>query len=218
MSRELKRVPLDFDWPMNKIWDGYLNPHYLKCLFCENGYTNARRRLQDLVRLLLLSAGDSLRQKNHPYFYEGVFDDFVPSKDMVELTEGLTGRKPEGPFGYDATANWKAEEKIISAAGLNPKTWGICQTCKGSAIHPARRARYEAWAPTEPPEGKGYQLWENCSEGSPVSPVFKTLDELCEWAEGNAATFGSHKTSKENWKKMLEEGCVYHQQGNAIFM
>ncbi len=24
MGRELKRVPLDFDWPTKKVWDGYL--------------------------------------------------------------------------------------------------------------------------------------------------------------------------------------------------
>lgn len=24
MSREVKRVPLNFDWPMNKIWPGYM--------------------------------------------------------------------------------------------------------------------------------------------------------------------------------------------------
>ena len=32
MGRELKRVPLDFDWPQNKVWHGYLNPyHSTKC-------------------------------------------------------------------------------------------------------------------------------------------------------------------------------------------
>jgi len=28
MGREVYRVPLDFDWPMQKTWDGFLNPHY----------------------------------------------------------------------------------------------------------------------------------------------------------------------------------------------
>ena len=28
MGRELKRVPLDFDWPLNKPWEGFVNPHY----------------------------------------------------------------------------------------------------------------------------------------------------------------------------------------------
>lgn len=47
----------------------------------------------------------------------------------------------------------------------------------------------EAFVETDPPLGEGYQLWENCTEGSPQSPVFKTLDELCTWCEPNATTF-----------------------------
>lgn len=26
MGRELKRVPIDFDWPLKEVWEGYLNP------------------------------------------------------------------------------------------------------------------------------------------------------------------------------------------------
>lgn len=40
MGRELKRVPLDFQWPTNKVWQGFLNPHYelsSECPHCENG-------------------------------------------------------------------------------------------------------------------------------------------------------------------------------------
>lgn len=32
MGRELKRVPLDFDWPIGKVWEGYANP---ACKTCE---------------------------------------------------------------------------------------------------------------------------------------------------------------------------------------
>ncbi len=28
MGREIHRVPLDFAWPLEKVWQGYLNPHY----------------------------------------------------------------------------------------------------------------------------------------------------------------------------------------------
>lgn len=69
-----------------------------------------------------------------------------------------------------------------------------------------------------PPKGKGYQLWENCSEGSPISPIFKTLDELCEWAEDNATTFADFKTTKEKWKEMLSDDNVHHREGNLIFI
>lgn len=70
----------------------------------------------------------------------------------------------------------------------------------------------------EPPEGEGFQLWETTSEGSPVSPVFKTLDELCEWCEDNATTFGPYKATKEQWKSMLDDNFVCHIEGNAIFI
>jgi hypothetical protein len=58
----------------------------------------------------------------------------------------------------------------------------------------------------EPPKGNGYQLWETTSEGSPVSPVFETLDELCEWCEANATTFADFKATKEEWKQILKWG------------
>ncbi|HWI12180.1 MAG TPA: hypothetical protein VNU48_12680, partial [Burkholderiaceae bacterium] len=37
MGRELKRVAIDFDWPVNKVWQGYVNPHYTaaKCIHCD---------------------------------------------------------------------------------------------------------------------------------------------------------------------------------------
>ena len=60
-----------------------------------------------------------------------------------------------------------------------------------------------------PPIGGGYQLWENVSDGSPYSPVFATLDELCEWCAINATTFGHYKTNKEHWRQMLDDDFVY---------
>lgn len=51
MGRELRRVSLDFDWPLNKVWEGFINPHYnkiLKCPHCDNGYTKDGKYLRDL--------------------------------------------------------------------------------------------------------------------------------------------------------------------------
>jgi ribonuclease R len=50
MGRELKRVPLDFDWPLNKIWDGFKNPHYTakKCVYCDGtGYGRQAKFISD---------------------------------------------------------------------------------------------------------------------------------------------------------------------------
>jgi hypothetical protein len=70
----------------------------------------------------------------------------------------------------------------------------------------------------DPPKGDGYQLWETTTEGSPISPVFETLDELCEWCEENATTFANFKTTKEQWKQILSDDFVYEKQGNVMFI
>lgn len=59
-----------------------------------------------------------------------------------------------------------------------------CARCEGYATleaHPGQRAEAEAWEPTGPPEGEGWQLWETVSEGSPMSPVFATAEDLAGW-------------------------------------
>jgi hypothetical protein len=51
MSREVRRVPLDFDWPLGKVWDGYLMPDSLagvQCPDCKNGYAPHAQYLHDL--------------------------------------------------------------------------------------------------------------------------------------------------------------------------
>ena len=51
MGREIKRVPLDFDWPLNETWAGYLNPfyeHMKDCPSCDgSGYAPEAKRISD---------------------------------------------------------------------------------------------------------------------------------------------------------------------------
>lgn len=51
MGRELRRVPLDFNWPLEKVWDGFLNPfsdQATQCPQCEGtGYSPVARLLKD---------------------------------------------------------------------------------------------------------------------------------------------------------------------------
>lgn len=79
-----------------------------------------------------------------------------------------------------------------------------------------------------PPEPKEYMpdfgdnathlmLFETTSEGTPISPAFETLDEVCQYAENNCFTFAKHKTTKERWKEMLEDGFVFHSEGNILW-
>lgn len=110
MGRTLKRVPLDFDWPLNEVWAGYVSP------------------------------------------------------------ESLT------------------DEEL------------------------------DDWQGVDPPTGDGYQLWETTSEGSPMSPVFASLDALCAWAAEHATTFGDYTATAADWKRMLTTGLVYHREGGVMFL
>lgn len=50
MGREVKRVPADFDWPIKKTWDGFINPleHAKDCEACSgSGYSPIARLLID---------------------------------------------------------------------------------------------------------------------------------------------------------------------------
>src|SRR5690606_15034684 len=50
-QRTVKRVPLDFDWPIGKVWDGYLMPESLRlpgCPACDGrGWSPHARHLHD---------------------------------------------------------------------------------------------------------------------------------------------------------------------------
>jgi hypothetical protein len=196
MEREVKRVPLTFRWPIGKVWAGFVNPHYRECSACHGtGQTAGSGRLSDLVGLLMLSGSDAAKGSCHPYFSEmsGLYHSHgvAPSADLAELTGALAGR-PAGRFiGHDALDNWAAKKKIIQAAGLNPKKWGTCPTCRGDGIDPDVRAQHNRWRRKNPPRGKGWQLWETVSEGSPVSPVFETPEALAEWCADNTTAAGS---------------------------
>jgi hypothetical protein len=114
-----------------------------------------------------------------------------PSKEMAELLTALMAKNgyPAGPFGFmGGSAGWYLQKAIFAAAGVNPETWGRCPVCKGQATDPAVKEAYDAWEPTPPPEGPGWQLWETVSEGSPISPVFPTEEAFIQYLIGRGST------------------------------
>ena len=192
MGRELKRVPVDFDWPMHTVWKGFLMPdrlHETPCPDCDSRGTTTARQWVEQIAYLLLMLDDDLNdqargRQMHPYFRDTGSRawNVRPSADIAEFGTGLAGR--EGSFlGHDSIDSWRATEKVIAAAGLDPDTWGYCRTCKGhgsTETYPGQRAEAEAWEMTEPPTGDGWQIWETVSEGSPITPVFATAEALAE--------------------------------------
>lgn len=207
MGREVRRVPLDFNWPIDKVWKGFVNPYYRPCPSpdCRNGQTIARARLEDIVRLISISAHDAgCVGRSHPYFYAGTFISSrgdVPGKDLLELTKGI--EKAGQKIGAH-TLEWTIEKTLMTMAGLDPDTWGMCPICHGENIDPALQEQYEKWECQDPPSGEGWQMWETVSEGSPISPVFATPEKLAQWlADTGASTFGSMTAPYDVWLKMI---------------
>lgn len=54
----------------------------------------------------------------------------------------------------------------------------------------------------DPPKGDGFQVWTDYVKG-PISPVFSTFGEICEWMERNAWQHTERKATKEEWAKIL---------------
>ena len=204
MGRQVRRVPLDFNWPMNKTWPGFLNPHWHPCPaeakgLCHGGWTNAGKWLNAVARFISLIGGqasvspeaaEAERKRGiiypHPYLQRWAM---APSSrgqllpmdaELHALVQGLAGDCKVDDFANSCT-EWVIAKAMMRAAGVDEKTWGICPVCKGSAVDPAHKEAYEAWKPTEPPTGEGWQLWETVSEGSPVSKVFATRDAFVQY-------------------------------------
>lgn len=198
--RIVKRVPLDFDAPLNKVWGGYLSPTYRPCPSddCDNGSKLAAAWLGNITHLILMLGEAPSNDRLHPWLQElPLHPDKPPKANAAELTGGLAGRAPRG-WGHDAIDRWTATKAIIKAAGL-PEDWGTCPVCDGHAIHPDDVEASEAWEPTDPPVGEGWQLWETTSEGSPVSPVFETAEALAQWCETGATPFASIRWTAADW-------------------
>jgi hypothetical protein len=106
-------------------------------------------------------------------------------------------------FGHDsinASICTKARAKDLGV-------YGHCEMCDGEGeiwFSDDIKKMSESWKRVEPPHGEGYQMWENTSEGSPMSPVFESLEELCEWCSLNASITGTNTyVSKDKWLEQL---------------
>lgn len=235
MGRVLKRVPLDFSWPIGMLWKGYVNPYRSqKCETCDGtGHNEGTKKIDDEwyafdnAEYVDLPNGKRYNKNAHSHniteteikalLERGRLSDFTrDDPDYVPTPEEVNEWSWSG-FGHDASNAWICVEARAKELGV----WGKCPVCNGDGeIYHTEEIKKlsKDWEGYEPPEGEGYQLWETTSEGSPKSPVFETLEELCEWCESNVTTFADHKATKEEWFKMLSDGLVYHQEGNFVFL
>lgn len=268
MGRELKRVSLEFNWPLYKPYEGFINPLHVakKCRACNGGgYSCEAKRLSDLWygyvpfkpedrssvpfkptdEPVLAAAIRNIA--NAPEYYgwdsgavdrearrlsahfnsswshhlnaddvaalveaERLYDltsDFTPGKGWVKKSPAVIPTPREvnewsiRGMGHDSINQWICAKAECARLGISE----TCAGCDGEGEHwPSEEAKkaYEDWQSAEPPSGEGYQIWETVSEGSPISPVFSTPEDL---ARHMATTsYGADKgTPYETWLKFI---------------
>lgn len=272
MGREVKRVPVGFDWPLNKVWQGYLMPDELSlptCPTCDGqGYSPRARELfnvwygyvpfrpeanrsEPLTPDTPAVRAFAQRNVDHsPGFYgdgeqavrreatrlatmwNGQWSHHVNADDVAALMEA--GRLPDLTHTWTRGSGWKPIEPPVVPTPEQVNEWAIltmghdainasavvrarcqreavselCDRCggEGDIGTPEQRAAYEAWERSEPPTGEGWQLWETVSEGSPISPVLGTAEELARWMTANKCTVSGPMSSYGAALRFVREG------------
>jgi len=171
-------------------------------------------RLWDFTRIPI---NDEQRELVKKRVASGKHNSWLPFDNGVIPTPEQVNEWSRKGIGHDGLNHWVCVKARAKRLGIKQN----CPYCKGKGhfwFSKEIEKKAERFKGRNPPKGRGYQLWETTSEGSPISPVFKTMDELCGWAADNASTFGRYKTTKEEWRKMLDKDFVHHSEGNAVFI
>lgn len=254
MGREVKRVPLDFEWPLRQVWEGFVMPGHLtevSCLKCTydqsssgTGYSPRANQLKnqwygnapfdpESTGSVPLSADTPAVRAfaernvaNAPDFYgTGSFAVWREAWRLARLWNGAwchhlaqedvdvliaAERLRDFTHTFIPGAGWQPHDSPVTVTAAQVNAWSLtgfghdsincyivinarcaregvsstCSACDGhgsTEAYPGQRAEADAWVPIEPRTGDGFQLWETVSEGSPVSPVFATAEELATW-------------------------------------
>lgn len=64
----------------------------------------------------------------------------------------------------------------------------------------------DAWRETAPPSGDGWQLWEDVSEGSPVSPVFPDRESFVDWLSKDYRNVLGSQLSRSEAEALVDAG------------
>lgn len=216
---QIRRVPLDFEWPLNQVWHGYVLPESLRLPECPDCNYDGYRSSGMSAAAYGIEATFYAHDTPEPYRSQIAWHDKITQHEVDMLV--AEGRLPvwEIDPGTDAGA-WdftraRTANEINALQDTSPldghdainrsllvryrcKRLRIamkCPTCKGKT-HVGTREQVKAkkaWTSFDPPAGEGWQVWEDISEGSPISPVFATRADLLGWLTSPASAEAYHR-------------------------
>ena len=181
MSREVRRVPLDWEHPMEwrQIWDrGLLRTKRV-----------SRPLLPDYARSLA-----SWEQGGRDLEARTGFDwDFWHRYCLT----GYQGREDAGPTIHPFEGGIVVRDSDHLAEMLRE-------------YHESQRPDPDDYMPdfsAVPDDAMGVAMYETTSEGTPISPAFRTPEGLAEWlAVSRATTFGNATATSEEWLPVCRGG------------
>lgn len=133
----------------------------------------------------------------HPIDARGSYDPlFEPGRPVAEIIAEYDREKAQWESGAHP-------DQLPGglAPGRDPKE------CSWEKWH-GHRPLPEHYMPFWPAEqATHWQMYETCTEGAPISPVFATPEELARWLANNGASaFADQTSSYEQWLKTILRG------------
>lgn len=110
MAREVKRVPMDFDYPLGKVWYGY------QISFCNGDTEEQCARCRDFARVMGVPMNGDGADGQCPDF-KSFYKINPPTGDGFQLWENTSEGAPRSPvFGTaEELAEWCAENDTVFA-------------------------------------------------------------------------------------------------------
>lgn len=124
--------------------------------------------------------------------------------------------KPLYKYDYEETlAEWEIGKKhwdkgeIRTYEDFSPKGWEPKENKYLSMSYEeyaGERPKKEDYMPTwKPEECTHYQMYEDVTEGTPISPVMETPEELAQWlVDNDAGMFGYRTATYEEWLRVCQ--------------
>ncbi len=121
--------------------------------------------------------------------------------DWQHPKDERTGRyvpKFDGSY-QKAAADWHAGYAAFKPDDICKHYWEYANTPDEDG--------YMYYAPPDPETLTHFQMYETTSEGTPISPVFASVEELARWlADTGASAFGRMTATYEEWLATCKRG------------
>lgn len=217
MGRLIKRVKENFNYPVGKIWYGYINPYGgHKCPVCDgDGYSEEGKKFNEDwygwdTHVQYNEKGGHWHPSAHQYnleqyevdalWEEGRLRDFKEKPTVQEVNHWA-----KQGFGHDSLNEWICARVHAEKHGYDQ----LCPYCHGNGYIRDEEA-FQNWKKTEPEDGEWYQLWEDTSEGSPKTPAFKTPEELAQYcADNKISIFAKDTLTYNEWLSFINNNDPY---------